>query len=341
MKKIVILYPIRHNDYGFYSDLIHKENVKLVSLKRNPYSFLLKNLKLGKGIKALVLYLLRIVKYLLDKIIIDLGNIDFYSLPYKTKNVKVILVMDFALNAMDNFNVLNKCKKNKDIKICLYLINQIGFGDAENREDVQKLLQKMNSFKWDSIFSFDKHDCEKFGFQYMGFNYYSMRNLKSVSNPSKDLFLAVCYSKSREKIICDVYSYLAKAGVKCDIHVKLWNEGYENMIDGIHYITKGFAMMTYEECLKKALDSNCLLEIIRPGQEGPTLRYMEAVCYNKKLLTNNSQITEYPFYNPQYMKIFDKVEDIDIEWLTDKSPVEYYYKGDFSPVHLVDELLCN
>jgi len=121
MKKIVIVYPIRHNDYGFFSDLIHKKNVELVSLKPNPYSFLIKNLKLGKGAKALAHYLKKLFKYLLYKIKIDLDNINFYSLPYKTKNVKMILVMDFALNAMDNFNVLNKCKKNKKLKICLYL----------------------------------------------------------------------------------------------------------------------------------------------------------------------------------------------------------------------------
>lgn len=65
---------------------------------------------------------------------------------------------------------------------------------------------------------------------------------------------------------------------------------------------------------------------------------MEAVCYNKKLLTNNSQTTEYPYYNSEYMKCFKKVEDIDIEWLTDLKPVNYNYKGDFSPIKLIDYL---
>ena len=92
-----------------------------------------------------------------------------------------------------------------------------------------------------------------------------MKSVKKLSNPTKDLFFAACYSPSREKMICDIYNSLTKSGVDCDFHIKLFKEGYETMIDGIHYMTYGEKMLLYEKCLEKAQNSKCILEIIRPG----------------------------------------------------------------------------
>lgn len=88
-------------------------------------------------------------------------------------------------------------------------------------------------------------------------------------------------------------------------------------------------IMPYEVVLKRTLEANCVLEIVRPGQVGFTLRTFEAVVYNKKLLTNNEHIKEFQFYNPSYMKVFKSVEDIDWKWVKERNAVNYHYKGDF------------
>ena len=80
------------------------------------------------------------------------------------------------------------------------------------------------------------------------------------------------------------------------------------------------------------------MEILQKGQTGPTLRYFEAVCYNKKLLTNNPHIVNFPFYKPEWMKIYQKPEDIDINWLKEKEQIDYGYNGEFSPTKLIDFL---
>lgn len=335
MKQIVFLYPNSSRRLKLYEDLKNLKDVELVGIQKCVSSLKIQTNKNSNIIKSVISRCKRALLFCRSFV----NNFKFFNLPNLCAKADILFVMDWALVEMDNLEILERCRRNNsNLKIFLYLINQIGCGDADYRKDVQTFKKRYNSFKWDKVFSFDKRDCAKYGFHYMGFNYYSMKTIKMVSNPTKDLFFAACYSSSREKMICDIYNSLTKSGVDCDFHIKLFKEGYDTMIDGIHYMTNGEKMLLYEDYLKKAQNCKCILEIIRPGQEAPTLRYMEAVCYNKKLLTNNTQITEYPYYNSEYMKVFEKVEDIDIEWLTESSPVNFYYKGDFSPIKLIDYL---
>ncbi len=79
------------------------------------------------------------------------------------------------------------------------------------------------------------------------------------------------------------------------------------------------------------MGSNCILEVLQDGQTGSTLRYLEAVCYNKKLLTTNPRIKNYPFYDERYMKVFSSESDIDYDWVKKRETINYGYKDEFSP----------
>lgn len=79
-----------------------------------------------------------------------------------------------------------------------------------------------------------------------------------------------------------------------------------------------------------------ILEVVQKGQKAQTARYYEAVCANKKLLTNNHYIKELPFYDERYMKVFDDFSNIDIEWIKRREKIAYGYNGEFSPVKILD-----
>ncbi len=96
--------------------------------------------------------------------------------------------------------------------------------------------------------------------------------------------------------------------------------------------------ISYDSVLKNSLNSTCILDITQKGQSSLTLRPYEAVVYNKKLLTNNENIKRFQYYDERYMKVFQNVEDIDWDWLKEDTPVDYDYKGDFSPKYLLKEL---
>ena len=58
--------------------------------------------------------------------------------------------------------------------------------------------------------------------------------------------------------------------------------------------------------------SNCILDYNQEGQVGLTLRPMEALFLEKKLITNNKDIKNYDFYNPSNIFILgeNNIEDI-------------------------------
>ena len=70
-----------------------------------------------------------------------------------------------------------------------------------------------------------------------------------------------------------------------------------------------------------------------------TLRYYEAITYNKKLITNNEMVKKLPFYNPYYMFVFCDPEDIDLAWVKRSVKVDYHYNNEFSPKELVKDII--
>ena len=94
--------------------------------------------------------------------------------------------------------------------------------------------------------------------------------------------------------------------------------------------------LPYEKVISDVKSSNCILEIVQSGQSAQTARYFEAICYNKKLLTNNFSINKFPFYNKKYMKCFQTYDEIDLDWVRTKEEIDYGYKNEFSPLKILD-----
>ena len=199
---------------------------------------------------------------------------------------------------------------------------------------MQYAKRYIRDFGWDLILSFDKSDCEEFGFTYIGMSYYTMLDKDPEAAVENDLYYIGALKKEEERLrdINDTYSWCSGRGVNCAFTV-LTGMQDAPLAEGINGIR---TPITYEEVIREVQRTNCILELVQKGQSNQTLRYMEAICYNKKLLTNNPGITELPYYDPRYMKIFENPSDIDTEWVKAREDVDFQYKGDFSPAHLLD-----
>ena len=42
-----------------------------------------------------------------------------------------------------------------------------------------------------------------------------------------------------------------------------------------------------------------------------------------------------PYYNPETMRYFESMDDIDVQWIKEKRPIDYGYHGEFSPINLI------
>ena len=243
-----------------------------------------------------------------------------------------------AINFLSD-NLLMQIKKHpENPKMILLLV------DSLNAHSVHLKWAKplIFNFPWDLRLSYDIRDCKEFGFDYMGCNIYSFDESRQASDFASDIYFIGREKAGRNAYIKKLYDYLKGKDIKCNFH--LMDKKYL----AYKYIGKSelglkyhlFSEEGYDKILADVLSTNCILEIVQKGQKAQTARYYEAVCANKKLLTNNHYIKELPFYDERYMKVFDEFKDIDIEWMRRKEQINYGYDGEFSPVkilNIVDE----
>ena len=203
---------------------------------------------------------------------------------------------------------------------------------------------KIFDFKWDLVVSFDREDCREFGFVWIGQSYYSrMTGLTPVGEKS-DIYY-VGNDRGRSGRLLAIYRHLQAAGVRCNfclckeaslkkrLQMVVSREcGTEYDRDGLKI---GYQDKPYKQVLQELLKTNCILELLQSGQHTQTVRYFEAVCYNKKFLTNNKGIVDLPYYDARFMRIIDGPEDIDIDWVMKREDVDYGYRGEFSPANIL------
>lgn len=318
MKKRKILFICSQADkhLGLFDDLENDSRVILCYYGKryisNPFLRLIRRIHLSTKINKIVNFPYKHIWTTLP-----VGFSEFYS----------ILANDGVLKDLEAY--LEKCRKKK-IPTNLFLADAM---DAQSivMQNARPIILKRN---FTHIYTFEFADSIKYGFEYMGFGgYYSKKNLEPNLNNNYDLFFSGGIKGGREIAIQKLYTYLSKSN--CNF---LFDINGEPFIDGEHIQYHRF-WIPYKTVLDYVGKSNCILEIVQQGQTGPTLRYFEAVCYNKKLLTNNPQIVDFPFYNPKWMKIYEKPEDIDIDWIKEEENIDFGYNGEFSPTHMVDYLI--
>ena len=307
MKKILIVAHKHSKHYGLFDDLRTSERALLRYCVLRP-------------INSVFLKYLRHIHFS-QKInrIIDLPYkylwYDYHDVPSLVSEIQSILVIDLALEDPYLLDVLKKCRKKKTkMKISLFYLNAIGSSETESRKDFKKAIENASTFVFDEKYTFDKGDSKTFGMRYLGFNYYSKHNIKNNYNPQYDIYYIGRSTIDRNDLLNAVYNMLISKNCIFDFHLKPQKRETVRL-PGVKYIES--KMLSYTKILEDLQNSKCILEILRENQKGPSLRYFEAVCYNKKLLTTNPEIVNFPYYDSRYMRYFSNPDDIDVEWLKD------------------------
>lgn len=234
----------------------------------------------------------------------------------------VIIIGNFAINQFD-LDYLEKIRENYEAKIVLL------FTDPVCSEHALRAYEKTKHFVFDLVLTFDPNDAQKYHFVYTGplYSFKPMKNEKAV----RDVFF-VGVDKNRLNILRTIYDKLNRNGAKCDFFVAGVKKK-DIKDDGLIYNQR----CSYEEVVARLQTYNVILDVVQEGQAGASFRYFEAVCYNKKLLTNNPNVKNLPFYSPDNICVFSDVNDIDPDWIFSPA-VNYGYNGEFSPYHLLSKI---
>lgn len=92
--------------------------------------------------------------------------------------------------------------------------------------------------------------------------------------------------------------------------------------------------MSYEEVMKYIKGTKCIVDYYQEKQTGLTLRTLEAIFFNKKVLTNNKDIKKYDFYKPDRFLLIpeetnrmDEFMHADISDYTKKEQFQFSYES--------------
>lgn len=242
------------------------------------------------------------------------------------ENIDYYVMFDNASLYPIKYKYLINLKNRYNIK---YILVMNDHWESLYSSDARKYVSNV---EFDYIFTIDNDDAEKHGFIFT-YSHFSMLSDSICTSIYTDLYFAGM-NKGRINLFHGVYNYLNKNGVSCRYRITRVPKK-ERKYSGIIYNK----WISYREVVEELKKSNCILEILTEGQSGASLRYYEAVCYNKKLLTNNKNVVNLPFYNPEYIHIFEKPEDIDCEWVRERISIDYGYDGRFSPSRIIDKII--
>ena len=192
---------------------------------------------------------------------------------------------------------------------------------------IEELKEKM-----DLCLSFDHADAEKYGMEYYPLVYSPYDVSEDDSIAESDVYF-VGKAKDRLPQILAAYEKLRGAGLKCEFYITGVAPEDQKYADQIHYC----GQMSYVENLKHVKKTKCLLEIMQQGGHGYTLRACEAIMYDKKMITDNPEISGAPFYRPELISVFDDVKNIDPSFVKAEPAVaDYGWKEQLSPLRLLE-----
>lgn len=193
-------------------------------------------------------------------------------------------------------------KRNPKIKCILYLWDKFEYTTLRKSAE-----------EYDYIFSFDSEDCKKYGFYFRPSFYLDEieKNKIEYCKRKYDIFyLGGLRDKKRYEIIENIFEFSKKT--ELNSFLKLYvNRKIEK------YLPKNYLKeiiirerMSYSKNIELIKNSKCVVEINADRQIGLTLRSIEAIGNETKIITTNSSIKEYDFYDKKNIYCIEKLEDI-------------------------------
>lgn len=208
-----------------------------------------------------------------------------------------IIFYDRSRGSYD-FNLLKYFRKHiPGVKIG-YLFSDIA---AKSGANVFGIVEQLND-NYDRVFSFDLNDARKYNFDYSYLIY--DRDVSGIdSSVNCDVFL-VARAKDRLEDLIAVFDLCVKNGLKTDFAINGIPKEQLYMIGNRDIQTN--EDIPYKEVVERLNHSKCIVDIMQKGSVGITLNIVEAVVFNIKAISNNTELVNEPFYDPSRILILSK-----------------------------------
>ncbi len=191
---------------------------------------------------------------------------------------------------------------NKGIKCIIFLWDKL-----------ETTSLRKSVFGFDKVYTFDKEDAERYGFNFLHSFFINNANEEKVEykNRENDLyFIGALRSFERYKF-SEVLNWYSKKN-KLNSYIKLLVNK-----KNIHNLPKNYQeeliirnKISYLENLRLEKNSKVMIELPHGNQIGLTLRTIESIATETKLITTNKDIMNYDFYNSENIFIIKDEKDI-------------------------------
>lgn len=207
----------------------------------------------------------------------------------KLNNYEYVIVFDRILS----WHILSYIhKKNPKCKIIFWYWNTI--------DHKRNKLIKESYREYCEIWSFDKADCKKYNLKYNIQFYFIQRSKCKVEAEYKYDAMFIGYDKGRFEKIDRLNKLLEARGYKTYIRVVRDKTSINKKSE--LYCDRG---ILYDEILDLIRDSRSIIDIPQDGQNGITMRVLESIYHERKLITTDREITKYDFYKENNILIWE------------------------------------
>jgi hypothetical protein len=214
-------------------------------------------------------------------------------------------IYDFIFVIKGEYIKMHHCihlkKMKEDGKLILYLWDSV---------------QRINGLHYilpyfDTIFSFDHDDVNKYGFIFRPLFFRPEVLLLPEENRIYDVSFIGTNHSDRMAILTNITNYINRNGSKS--YIRIWIRKIEliklliitlfNKQDMSIFITKPLSFQDYCRILKK---SKCIIDINHPKQSGLTMRSIESLAAGCFLITTNEHINKYIDFPSSVYFILDR-----------------------------------
>ena len=190
----------------------------------------------------------------------------------------------------------------------------------------RKIDMNLAKSVFDIVYIFDESESKN-----MMIDYYPV---PFSAGPSSDVAF-VGQDKGRLDLLFSIYERLHSNGLRCAFYIIGVPKEKQVPLDGVRY--GGF--VDYNTSLNYILNTNCVLELKVGDVDSYSDRVQKAIAYNKKILTNNHQVKNNPFFNDNMICVFDNVDQIDIDFVRESTTrLKYDYDDEYSPINFLKRI---
>lgn len=179
---------------------------------------------------------------------------------------------------------------------------------------------------YDEVITFNKPDADQFGFRYFQFVNSKCKFCNDIDAAVESDVFFCGRDKGRGGKLEQIFVRLTQGGMKCNFILIKDETSEKEYADGIHVLDHSVPNI---DVLKNMSRSKCILDLAfdrtSPGQ---SLRFSEAIAYEKLLLTDNPFTTDNELFHAGQMMVIENAGDIDVREIEEKLKKKDYLSPD-------------